>query len=186
MPEDESALSSFDKTLNWWAELYSEQPLIRALFALASALPLPIGAGLAAVGKELMDAGVEEMLRERSRAFFDELAIGERYLTKELIQQEDFLHAFFATRQAAMRCRNREKIRRFARLLLTGIKENRLDDTLEEFISILNDLSTRELEILRILKSFEDSYPHRMMNSNEPLKWKTMQQELGVFGPILK
>jgi hypothetical protein len=111
-----------------------------------------------------MSHGLEKMRQERQKVFFEELAKGERHLNEALIQQEDFLHDFFATYRAAMRTRERSKIRQFARLLLTAVHENRLgSDDIEEFRSILEDMSGRELEILLILQKFETLHPRQLI-----------------------
>lgn len=119
-----------------------------------------------------MASAVEEIRRERQRTFFDELAAGEIDLTEELIQKEDFLHAIDAVYRAAMRTYEREKIQKFARLLLFGVRENRLgSDEMEEFVAILDDLSPRELDILMCLKKFEDAHPRETRgydNQNNP------------------
>lgn len=131
------------------ADAYEGSPIVRALVQVVMA-PIPYGIG-SAIGAALTSA-IENMREERLRTFFDELAKGTRHLTEELIQEEDFLHAYFSTLKAAMNTRRREKIRLFARMLSNASQERRLgSDIFEEFLGILDDLSVRELQILLIL-----------------------------------
>lgn len=142
------------------ADAYEGSPIVRALVQVVMA-PIPYGIG-SAIDAALTSA-IENMREERLRTFFDELVKGTRHLTEELIQEEDFLHAYFSTLKAAMNTRRREKIRLFARMLSNAFQERRLgSDIFEEFLGILDDLSVRELQILLILKRLEDSHPHEM------------------------
>ena len=80
-------------------------------------------------------------------------------MTDELIQQEEFLHAFVATVRAADRTRQKEKIRLLGRLLksLADADSDLSIDEHEEFLRVLEDLSPRELMILIRLKRYEES-----------------------------
>ena len=172
MTEKQPSLSKpHDASLAW---INSYSPYIRALLLLvtgasASAVtgnPLLAGILTGAVegAVELMSSGIDQMRRERDRAFFDELEKDQHFITQELIGREDFLHAFFVSLSAARRTRNRNKIKRFARLLLTATQDYRLEsDEFDEFISILEDLSPRELEILLVLGRFEDLNPRQLI-----------------------
>lgn len=132
------------------ADRYKDRAMIRALVQL-----IPFGIGSA------IDTAVTAKLavyqEERLRAFFDELARGNVKLTPELVQTEDFLHAFSATTKAALATRRRDKIRLLARLL-RGAFEDQPPETIdeyEEFLAILDELSSRELSILALLAKHE-------------------------------
>jgi hypothetical protein len=143
------------------AEAYTDKPIIRALVALTIGNIPFIGGAIDAS----IVASLEKMKEERLKVLFDELAEDEHYLTTEVIQQEDFIHGVVSICRAAVRTRNRNKIRQFAHLLLTATREKRLDsDQFEEYLAILDDLSPRELEILIILKRYEDAHPHQMID----------------------
>lgn len=170
MNKEESSLTNSRDSLAKLADLYAEKPLVRALFTLATGVvgSFPGASALTDTIRELIASGVDDIQRERLRELFDELATGEKYLTAELIKQNDFIHAFICTYRAAMRTRHKKKIRMFARLLLTGVRENRLDgEELEEFISILDELSVREYEILLTLERLEHLYPYRKNKDGE-------------------
>lgn len=138
------------------ADLYESNPLIRAIVQVAIA-PVPYGIGSAI--DTALTSKIENMREERLRVFFNELANGSQALTEELIQSEDFLHAYFSTLKAAVNTRRKEKIKLFARLLLTAAKEQHVSgEKYEEFLNILDNLSIRELHILLILKHFEDTH----------------------------
>lgn len=83
--------------------------------------------------------------------------MGQMHLTSEVVESEDFLHAFMATTQAALRARRREKIELLARLLKSSFGETGPDsiDEYEELLAILDDLSFREIRVLGILAKHE-------------------------------
>jgi hypothetical protein len=73
-----------------------------------------------------LSASLDAIYADRLRTFYTELADGEHELTPGLIDSEDFLHAYFATVQAAARTKHRDKIRAFARLLRAAAREETL------------------------------------------------------------
>ena len=66
---------------------YTTSPKLRAI---AQFLPWGIGSAI--------DSYLENMAIARSRAFFDELAQGEKVLTRQMILNEEFLHRFYDNR----------------------------------------------------------------------------------------
>lgn len=139
------------------ANVCEDNPLVRALAQLALT-PIPYGIGSAI--DDALTSAVENMREKRLRAFFDELGSSRLQLTEELIQEEDFLHAYFSTLRAAINSRRTQKIRLFAQLLANAGQAQAVGtDAYEEFLNILDDLSLRELRILLILKGFEDTRP---------------------------
>lgn len=142
-------MSSMSK-LTSLAERYERQPLLRALVQL-----VPMGIGSAAdIWLVTALARIDE---ERLRTFFDELQAERIELTPEIAESEEFLHAFLATTAAARRTRRREKIRYLARVLRSACSEmpRGLGDEYEEILTIVEDLSTRELQILALLAQAE-------------------------------
>ncbi len=115
---------------------YRNHPILRSLLQL---VPGGVGAALdSAVSDQL-----HKMRAERLDTLFQELQDGERDLTPELIQSEDFLQEFLATTSAALRTKRREKIRWFGRLLLAATGANpgiSLADEHEDYLAILDDL----------------------------------------------
>lgn len=93
---------------------------------------------------------------ERLKTFFTELEAGEFELTKELIENHDFLHCFFATTRAAMRARRHEKVQLFARALVNGIYGGKASsiDEFEESLSIIDELSFREWQALSLFDRY--------------------------------
>jgi hypothetical protein len=143
------------KTIERLANRYAKDPIIRGLVQL-----IPMGIGSAA---DVALVTILENIREdRAREFFDELEKGAVQLTPEIIKKEDFLHAYFSTARAALNSRRREKIRYFARLLTSSISSSKIStiDEYEECLSILDELSFRELGILVVLSRYEKEYSH--------------------------
>jgi len=153
-----------------WAEKlverYERSPRLRALVSLVASFLPPANALETAVLTT-----TSKIRSERLRELFDELDRGGLDLSDELIQQEDFLHAFVATVRAADRTRQKEKIRLLGRLLkaLAYTDSDLSIDEHEEFLRVLEDLSPRELMILICLKRYEESTA-RKEQENTP-KW---------------
>jgi hypothetical protein len=153
-----SNLSRLEQLAGW----YANTPGVRAL---AQLVPNVGGAA----DMLIMD-NLERIRTERAKTFFDELAKGDTLLTPELIQSEDFIHAYFATARAAFNTKQREKIRWFARLLLAGSDSKSslsLDDEFEDLLKILDELSYQELSILAILLKYE-SQIQKSIDETEP------------------
>lgn len=131
----------------------------------------------------LLQERYQEIAEERVTAFFDELASGEHELSEELIRTEDFLHRYFITTRAALNTRRREKIKMFARLLRASINTDLFSsiDEYEEYLSILDELSFRELQVLSILDRYESEYPAKeggnLINRTDGF-WEAFIQEL--------
>lgn len=150
-------------------ERYAGRPVIRALVQL-----LPCGSSL----NELMTYRADEMREERARTFFDALDKGDLELNEELIYSEPFLHAYFSTLRSAMRTRNREKIKVFAYLLRSALKEESnldLSDDYEELLENINILSYREFAVLSLLMSFEDQNVRK--DDQNDLEWVMVHWE---------
>lgn len=134
------------ETIEQLANRYKTNPVIRGLIQL-----VPWGIGSAA--DVALVTILENIRKDRAREFFDELGKGAVQLTPEIIESEDFLHCYFSTVRAALNSRRREKIRYFARLLTSSINSSEIStvDEYEEYLSILDELSFRELGILVVL-----------------------------------
>ena len=127
----------------------------RVIRGLIQLLPCGIGSAIDVV---LMKT-LENIQRERTMAFFDELAKGDVIVDEELLKSEDFLHAYFATTKYALNTRRREKIEMFARLLKNSLTEEDIlnIDEYEDFLKVLDELSYRELLALRILDTYSST-----------------------------
>ena len=135
------------------ADRYKAKPVLRALVQL-----VPFGIGSAA--DSFLVGRLEQIHEDRFRVFFDELAEGKVEVSSAMAESEDFLQAFAATTRAVSRTRRREKTRLFARLLRGAFAESIGSiDEFEELLSILDELSFRELIILGHLARLERSTP---------------------------
>ena len=142
---------------------YEDNRVIRGLIQL---VPFGIGSAIDVVLCETLD----KIREERAATFFDELSKGNVVVNDELLQSEDFLHAFFSTAKFALNTRRREKIEMFARLLKSSVSKSELSniDEYEDYIKILDDLSYREILALKIL----DEYTGRPRNEDmSDIQW---------------
>jgi hypothetical protein len=128
---------------------YEDNQVIRALVQL-----VPFGAGGAL--DVLLVGTLDDIRRERSAAFFDELATEGALISATDIQSEDFLHKYFTTVKAALNTRRREKIVMFAKLLKSSTADDFVSDVdvYEDFLTILDELTFRELKALSILDEY--------------------------------
>lgn len=101
------------------------------------------------------------ILLQRSREFFNELTLGKIELSPDIINSEDFLHAYFSTFKAALYTKQREKIRFLSRLLNSGFNSGIISkaDEYDDYLKILEDLTLREIYILYTLYSYEEENP---------------------------
>ena len=141
------------ETIEQLGNRYQTSPLIRAIIQV---IPLGIGSAVDVA----LDTIIEENRHDKARDFFDELENGNVQLTQEIIESKEFLHCYFSTFKAALNSHRREKICYFARLLTSSITLSEIStiDEYEEYLSILDDLSFRELEILIVLSRYEKEY----------------------------
>ena len=138
-------------TIEQLSDMYQTNPVIRALVQL---IPIVSIVDAALVTK------IEKIHTKKARVFFDELENGTVQLTQEMIESEDFLHCYFSTFKAALNSHRREKICYFARLLTSSITLSEIStiDEYEEYLSILDDLSFRELKLLIVLSRYEKEF----------------------------
>ncbi|WP_226675688.1 hypothetical protein [Rossellomorea aquimaris] len=136
---------------------YSNNSVLRGLIQV-----VPYGA----VVDNLLNVSYNNILLERAKIFYEEIGCGTVELTPELVENEDFLHSYFSTYKAALFTRQREKIRFFARLLSNGIYEGIVSnaDEYDDFLKILDDLTSREIVILFLLDERESK---SIYNENE-------------------
>ena len=126
------------------------------------------------------------------RTFFDELETGNIEITKELIEDQDFLHAYFSTVNAVIRTRTEHKIKLFANALkryaCSNIKENA--DEYQELVNILLEMSDMEIDILKALDSFESAnngYNHKSIYKKSQLVesfWPQFEEEISRIIPV--
>lgn len=129
---------------------YNENSLLRGLIQL-----VPYGGFI----DTFISTSYNNILIERAVCFYEELGKGNIYLTPEIIQSEDFLHAYFNTVIASIHTKRREKIRFLARLLKNGLTSHLLSkaDEYDEYLKILDELTYRELYVLYTLDTYESS-----------------------------
>ncbi|WP_407310023.1 hypothetical protein [Desulfosporosinus sp. SB140] len=148
-------------TLEKLASSYERTPVIRGLIQL---IPFGIGSGIDVA----LVTTIQNIRADRVKTFFDQLEANDAVLNPELLKSEDFLHCYFATVNAALNTKRREKIRMFAKLLSSAVSTSLFNnsDEYEEYLSILDELTFRELVILNILHRHEDATP-LIQNEND-------------------
>lgn len=145
-------------------QLYEGNRVIRSLVQL---VPLGIGS---AVDVALVQT-VQKIRIERARTFFDEFVRGNTSIDDALLKSEDFLHCYTLTASLALNSRRKEKIRMFARLLKSSLVASGPSgtDEYEDFLHILDDLSYREIQALKILDELSSDVPRN--DDQNDLQW---------------
>ena len=153
---------------------YVNNPTIRILLQL---IPHGIGSAIDVA----FTTKINNLREARFRAFFDELSNQNTILTKEMIANSDFLHAYYSTLKAALNTRRKEKIRLFARLFSNYYNDECFEnpDDYEEALSIIDDLSYREFQILLIINKHEKSNPKKEDQN-------TLQRIIAYWNDLLK
>ncbi len=139
-------------------EKYSDSPLFKMLIILITK-SIPIASNISDTLVEAINYKLTKMRLERVRLFFEELEKNEEHLTKDLINNNEFIHKFMITYSAAVRTYRYKKIQVFARLLANSEKNESYPDVdlYEEYVNIIDDLSYRELYALNILHYYEEN-----------------------------
>jgi len=168
-------IQDFDALLDF----YKDNPIIRALVALVGLVP--VVSVYSAIDAAVI-AQWEKTKKERFRMLLDKLSQGEKYLTEELIQQEDFIHAFISVTRASILTRQKEKIQLFAQLLTNACRRKELDsDEFEENLTILDELSLRELKLLLLFKKHEEQLGERTKKQpgdHRKSQWDALAREV--------
>ena len=166
----------FKASLLTLQESYSNHPIAKALISI---LP-PFTAT-----DSLLTTYVENIKRDRLKTFFDELSSGDVTLTQDMIENNEFLHAFFSTVDYVMRTRSDKKILAFARILKRI--ETISFDEYEDYTSILNELTEREFALLSLKYKYEKENSVRYVNDGHIKKYwekfKNQACELGFNYP---
>ncbi|MCZ4065667.1 hypothetical protein NB636_02110 [Oxalobacter aliiformigenes] len=149
-------MSNVNEIVEVYSGLYKDNVVIRALLQL-----IPGGSVVDTIICDTM----EKIKKIRQERFFIELKDGKIKLTEEIIKNEDFLHCFFITYNAAIRTRSEEKIGYLAKLLCGSVEDSMFSDVddYEEILGVVSDLSCREIKLLVLLDDFEKNIPRRIM-----------------------
>ena len=131
------------------ADSYEKSPLIKGLVKL-----LPAGSSI----DSIFSGYFNNLKKKRYKTFFDALQSGAVELTEEIIQTEDFLHAFFCTINYVERTKQDEKIKRFATILKQLGTGNISFSEFEDCTAIFNELSDKEFALLSIKYKYEQRY----------------------------
>lgn len=147
------------------AEKYESHPIIKGLIQL-----IPGGSSV----DSIISTCVNNIRADRVKAFFQELESKKIELTPDVVGSEEFIHKYLITMKAVLNTRRREKIRMFARLFYSSITDHIVEniDEYEEYLSILEDLSHRELIVLLKLYGYEEINP-KQDNQND-LQWSSI------------
>lgn len=135
-------------------ESYKDNPVIKSLIQALNLAGIPIGP----VADSFITTRVSNLKTLRLKCFFDELNTGDTQLTEKVIEQDDFLHAYFSTINYVIRTRSDEKINCFARIL-KKLESGKINiNEFEDYTAIFNELSEREFAILAIKSQYEQNY----------------------------
>lgn len=140
---------------------YKNNYILRGLFQFSLSLANPLFAGIA-IGVETAAFTWQENKFHKWSIIAEELDKWKN-IDEGLLKNADFLHCFKKIIDATEKTQNETKIRNFSRLLKASISTKKIPNIniYEEYLSILEELSYRELLILDILDKYERKYPHQ-------------------------
>lgn len=133
---------------------YERSPVLRMLVAINPSLGIAESAILGTYAY---------FQHRRMEVFTDELTTLGLNITEDDVRRKKFFDTFTSTvRHAAAESRDK-KIRLFARLFANHLKtkDSTSIDLYEEHLSVLDDLSEREFELLLLLRKYETEHPHQ-------------------------
>jgi hypothetical protein len=151
-PDEISRPEQFLDLLGKGVELYQRSPVVRMIVKLYP--PATV-----------VEAGVlgtyEYFRRRRMLVFADELQKLNLEVEEDKLKDKQFFDAFSATARRVLDSTQDEKIRMFAHLFTSFVRGRHLEriDEFEEVLSILDDLSLREFQVLLILQRHETAIP---------------------------
>ena len=110
---------------------------------------------------ELIGTGIYELWKRRADIFGTELIALDIDPSEERLRQKDYLQGLVATARRVQETVNEKKIRAFAAMFATYYEGGHFHsiDHFEEYLSILNELSAREFQVLLILHKYEVANP---------------------------
>jgi hypothetical protein len=126
---------------------YEDKPILKALIQAIS----PIGAA----ADTILSTYVNKLKVDKLHAFFEQLGNGDIDLTEEIIDNTDYLHAYFATINYVLLNRSKLKIRSFAEILKSLYRDDINIDEFEDYAKIFDELTEREFIILSVKYEFE-------------------------------
>jgi hypothetical protein len=143
-----------DSLVDRLMELYERAPVVRMLVAAYPPLTIAEAGVLAAY----------KWWRARRMYVFTEEIISLRLNPpEEQVKSREFCEAFGATALRVLETAREDKIRLFARLFASYVRQNDCTpeafDALEEDLAILDDLSFREFQLLLVLRKYELQFP---------------------------
>ena len=161
--EEEEGAKMLDKVV----ALYLQNPVLRTFVRV-----FPYGG--------LMDVAVaafNEAYKHRMDVFYEELILLNINPATERLKEREFVDAFIATSRRVVETTQDDKIRRFAAMFTSYCNGGCFEsvDHFEEYLSILDELSNREFQVLLILNKYEEKYP--IKSGDSPL-----QRATGIWG----
>jgi hypothetical protein len=110
---------------------------------------------------EILGTVVHELWIRRAEIFRTELVALNIDPSEERLRQKKYLKGLVATARHVQETVNEDKIRDFAAMFATYCEGGHFEsvDHFEEYLSILDDLSAREFQVLLILHKYEGANP---------------------------
>lgn len=112
-----------------YVEKYNSNPILRGLIQL---VPLGIGSAI----DVSLTTKLANIKNKRIETFFDTLLKNNLNEDSKLLESEDFLHKYFLTVDLALKTRQEEKIKMFAKMLSNSFDKNDVDEY-EDYLHIL-------------------------------------------------
>ena len=152
---------------------YENNQIIKPLIQL---IPMGIGSAIdTAIGQKW-----QKMIEGRLDALLDEMNKNKGVIGIDHAHSENYIHCFMKVVQLTVGTRRYAKIRMFARLLnsvVTGVGGYETVDEFEEYLSLLEELSYREMEILLLIEEFQETNGVEWVSDMQN-KWKRFTTDI--------
>lgn len=156
--------NKYTKIENFLLAKYDRSELVKYL--------IPAIPKMGGIIDKLLSDKLIDFQQEKLDKFFYELSHGDIILTEEVRKSNDFANYCYITMEAVLKCNVIEKIDCFAKLLKNSISIEVLlkDGIYEEYLSILEELSYRELIILTELYNLEKENENKFSDNMTDLQ----------------
>ncbi len=139
-------------------EVYSQNTVLRTTISSIPFIGGPLDVLLSSEGQKIVQARVMQMFKNLKREM---RCVQESMIDKKYLESEEFFDLILRGIEAATKTRDREKVHLYAKVLRGAVTiQNREEFSPEEYLSILTELTSREIEVARVIYEQSERTPN--------------------------